>query len=190
MGASLPFSQIVGPARVFVGPAGEPEPAVNTQPSGNWIEVGPTHGDQTLMIDGKNVYFTDNDHQGSVMARTPEASVGWKFTLVNQLHNQLARILHNISQVTTLTGPPATSKMPFKPGYVPSEFALLIRGDADSPHGIFPGHNYLPRGVFEKSFQFKRSKTSRYEVDCEFHVLEDDTQPDPDRLGWGRVQTS
>lgn len=190
MGATLPYSQIVGPAKIYVAPAGEAPPTVNATPGGNWVEFGPTEGDQTITLEGANTYWSDNSHQSHVMARTPEAVKKVAFTLVNMTHAQVARVLHNISQLITAAGPPATSLLPSKSGYVSSEYAILVLGDFDSPYGQFPGFDYTPRGVFEKNMEFKRNKTQRYEVACEFHALEDDTQSAGRELGWQLAQTS
>lgn len=190
MGATLPYSQIVGPATIYVAPAGEAPPTINATPGGNWVELGPTEGDQAIAKEGANTYWSDNSHTSHVLARTPEEIKKVLFTLVNMRQEQVARVLHNISQLITAAGPPATSLMPSKSGYVPSEYAILVYGAFDSPNGLFPGFDYTPRGVFEKNMEFKRSKTQRYEVACEYHALEDDTQSSGRELGWQLVQTS
>lgn len=190
MAANTPYGQLVGPLKVYVATALTVEPAVNATPGGSWTEVGATDGEQGINKEADLLKFYDNDHQGPVKAVTPEENPMIEFTLVNLTHNHFARIMSNISQITTAAGPPAVSRVPLKSGYDPTEYALLFKGLADSPFGNFPAQYYIPRGVFEKVMELTRGKENRAELDCTFHALEDDNQSDINRLGWVTAQTS
>lgn len=190
MAASTPFAQLVGTCIVYVAPALTAEPAVNSTPGGSWVVLGSTTGDQVVGKDAPNTYFYDNDHQGPVKAVTPQEDPMVSFTLADITHQHLARILSATSNITTAVGPPAVSRVPMKSGAIPTEYALVVKGLADSPFGNFPGQWYMPRGVFEKTIEITRGKDVRAELAVEFKPLEDDNQTDINRLGWTTAQTS
>lgn len=189
MAAATPFAQLVGPCKVYLAPYGTAEPAVNTTPGASWVEFGPTTGDQNISKDAPNTYFYDNDHSGPVTNVTPQEDGTVTFTLVNMTHELVARVLHNVSQITTASTP-NVSRIPFKSGFYSTRYALLVKGEADSPYGNYPGQWYFPMVVSEKSFEITRGKENRQELPCEFRVLEDDAQVDANRMGWSTVQTS
>lgn len=190
MAASTPYGQLVGPVKVYVAPAGTAEPTVSSTPGGSWTELGATADDQTIGSDAPNTYFYDNDHQGPVKAVTPQEDPKATFNLVNLTHAHVARILHDVANITTSAGPPAISQVPIKSGYIPGEYAILLKGLADSPFGNYPAQTWLPRGVFEKTWELTRGKTTRAGIACEFRVLEDDSQTEGLKLGRMTAQTS
>ena len=60
------------------------------------------------------------------------------------------------SDVTTTTsGALAVKKLPYRRGFIPTRYALLLRGgaitgsDTDSPYGAWPAQRYIPQGVFD-----------------------------------------
>lgn len=189
MAETTPYGQIVGVCKIYLAVASTAEPTVNTTPGAAWAEFGATDGEQTIELPGELTFFRDNDHQGPVKAVRPEEDVIVGFTLVNTTHEHLARVLSTISNITTAAGPPAVSRLPLKRGATPTEYALLMKGDFDSPHGQYPGQTYIPRGVFNMSPTMTRAKDARREVECVFTALEDDTQSDANRMGWSTVQT-
>lgn len=191
MATNTPYAQLTGTVTFYIAPSGEAEPTVNATPSGNWVELGCTEGDQVAPEStGGLTYFYDNCHQGPVKAVRPQEDVMIRFNLVDLTLEKLARVTHNVSRLTNQSGPPATRRYPLRKGFNPSEYALLAKGSADSPYGNFPGQTYIPRGVFEGEFTMTRSKTGRAAVACVFHALEDDTESSGDQLGWSTVQTS
>lgn len=190
MAANTPYGQLVGPCMIYVAAYGTTEPTVSSTPGASWVEVGATTGDQTVSKDAAITKFYDNDHQGAVKGVTPQEDVMVAFTLANLTHAHLARILSAVGNITTAAGPPAVSRVPVKSGYTLTEYALVVKGLADSPFGNFPAQWYIPRGAFEKSFEITRGKEARAELACTFHVYEDDAQSDGNRLGWTTAQTS
>lgn len=191
MAATTPYGQLVGPCTVYLAAALTAEPAVNATPGASWTEIGATTGDQqAISKKAPNQYLYDNEHQGPVKAVTPQEDPMIGFTLANLTHAHLARMINSVSTITTAAGPPAVSRVPIKSGYIPTEYAILVKGLADSPFGNFPAQWYIPRGVFEKTVEILRGKDKRAELACEFKALEDDTQSDGNRLGWTTAQTS
>lgn len=190
MASTEPFDQLTGTLKIYIAPQGEAIPAVNTTPTGNWVELGATDGEQSLEHAGENTYFRDNAHQGPVKGVRPEEDVIAHFTVVGLTLENYARILHQVSQVTTAGGPPATKKIPLKRGATLTEYALLLRGEAMSPYGIFPAMYVIPRGVFDGQPQPTFAKDGRPALECDFYVLEDDSQADADRMGWLIAQTA
>jgi hypothetical protein len=190
MSSNEPFSQLTGPTDIYVGPVGETVPAVNATPAGNWILLGPTDGEQSIQHSGALTYFRDNDHQGPVKAVRPEEGVMFAFTVVGLTLENYARYLDQASDVTSDAGPPATKTLPLKRGFTPNEYALLFKGEADSPYGAFPAMYVVPRGVFDGEPTLTRGKDQRPGLECEFQVIEDDNQADANRMGWLVAQTA
>lgn len=190
MAVHTPYSQIVGVCRLYLAAAGTAPPAVNATPGASWVELGATEGDQTVAKEGPLEYFYDNKHQGPVKSHRPQEDVFVRGTLVELTLEDVGRLISSVGNVTSAAGPPAVKKLPFRAGEAPTEYALLMRGAADSPYGNYPGQNYFPRGVFEGEFERVRSKTDRDAIEFEYHVLEDDTQADGYEMGWSEVQTS
>lgn len=194
MASTKPFEQLTGTLKVYVAPVGTAVPAVDAAPSGSWALLGPTDGDQKIGHGGALEYFRDNDHQGPVKAVRPEEDVMFSYSVVGLTLENYSRILHDVTKlVTTNAGAGVIGKkrMPLKRGAVPTEYALLFRGDALSPYGIYPGQYVVPRGVFDGEPEPTFAKDGRPALDVEFHALEDDSQADPDdTLGWLEVQTA
>jgi hypothetical protein len=189
MAAMQPYAQLVGTVKIYLAPYGEAEPNINSVPGANWIELGATEGEQSIEEAGDLTKFYDNDHQGPVKATLPQEDIMVNFTLVDMTLEKVARIKGNVSAVvsTTMNGV-NVKQLPFKRGATPTEYALLWRGEADSPYGMLPGQNYFPRGVFNGAGTRTRAKDARQAVESQFHVLEDDNQSEGKRMGWGTVQ--
>jgi len=190
MADTKPFDQLTGTQDVYVAPVGEAFPLVNAAPAGNWYLLAATDGEQSMQHAGALTYFRDNDHQAPVKAVRPEEEGIVRFGLVGLNLESYSRILDDVANLTNQAGPPATRTMPLKRGAVPNEFALLFRGAALSPYGAFPGQYQIFRGVFDGEPQPTWARDGRAMLECEFHVLEDDTQSEINRMGTLVVQTS
>ena len=77
-----------------------------------------------------------------------------------------------------------------KRGAVPSEYSMYLRGTVMSPYGAFPGAYYFPRIVSDGEPEPAFAKDDRAVLACQFTVLEDDTLPVAQRMGYLIVQTS
>jgi hypothetical protein len=191
MSAMKPWAELIGKADIYVAPYGEAEPAIDAAVGGNWVLLGATDGDQTIKFAGAHTFFRDNDHTGPVSARRPEEDVMVEFTIVHSTLENIARVMHNVSHITTTTsGAAAVKKMGFRRGQVPTEYALLMRGETDSPYGLYRGQNYIPRCISDAEPELTRGKDTRAEIACSFVALEDDAVSEDYRLGWSTVQTS
>lgn len=190
MAEMQPFGQLVGRLLVYIAPYGEPEPNINAFPGANWVQLGATDGDQVMEDAGDVTKHYDDDHQGPVKAHLSQEDVTFKFRIVNLTLEQFARITRNVSSVisTTMNGA-NVKRVPFKRGKTPTEYAILFKGEADSPYGNLPGQYYVPRGVFHQPWTRTRNRgPARDFVDCVFTALEDDAQSEDYRLGWPTVQ--
>ncbi len=190
MSATEPFGQLSGSLQVWVAPRPTAAPAVNVVPSGSWYLFGATDGGQKLKHGGKLKFWRDDDHQGPSLTRRPEEDVTLTFTLVNAVLENYARMLHNVANLVSVAGPPATRTMYLKRGAVPSEYSIFLRGTVLSPYGAFPGGYYIPRMVFDGEPEAAYAKDNRVGLECQLVALEDDTYPDAQKLGWLVVQTS
>jgi hypothetical protein len=186
MAHSEPFDQLTGTLTVYIAPVGSTVPDVANTPESPWVEIGCTDGEQSLQHAGALEYFRDNCHQGPVKAVRPEEDVIVAFTLVGLTLENYAYILHAAENVATDTdADPDTKTMPLKRGFVPTEYAMLFRGEALSPYGVYAGMYVIPRGVFDGEPQPTFAKDGRAGLEVEFHALEDDDQEDSDdALGW------
>ena len=186
MAHSEPFEQLTGTLTVYIAPVGSTVPDVDNTPESPWVELGCTDGEQSLQHAGALEYFRDNCHQGPVKAVRPEEDVIVAFSLVGLTLENYAYILHAVANVATdAVADPDTKTMPLKRGFVPTEYALLFRGEALSPYGVFAGMYVIPRGVFDGEPQPTFAKDGRAALETEFHALEDDDQVDSDdALGW------
>ena len=191
MSGMTPYAQLIGPAKMYVAPAGTVIPALDAAPGGAWIELGPTEGDQSITVGGGLEYWSDNNGTSEVTARRPETTVMATFTVVGLTQENVARILHSAANVTTGTsGALAVKEVGFERPYVPTEYALLMRGETDSPYGLWPAQTYLPRGSFDGDFEMTKGKNTRAEVECEFHALRDESQAVGKQLGWSQARSS
>lgn len=189
MAAMAPYSQLTGVLKVYLAPYGEAEPNINATPAGNWTELGPTDGEQSLEVTGALTYFTDNNHISDVKATRPEEHHMLHFTLVGLTLENMARIKAQVGAVTATTMNGVNVKrLPAKMGYTPPTYALLFKGDADSPYGVLPGQHYVPYGCFEGEHTLTRAKDGRPGMESTFHALEDDAQAAGNELGWDTVQ--
>lgn len=185
-----PFSQLTGVLNVYLAPAGTTEPDVDETPSGSWVRLGDTDGDQSVQHSGALTYFRDNHHQNPRKAVRPEEDLIIKVTLVDLTLESYAKIMHATTNVTSVSGPPATKKMALARGFTPSEYAVTLRGAALSPYGSYPGQYYIPRAVIDGEPELTWAKDGRPGIEVVIHALEDTDQAAGDEVGWLRVQTS
>lgn len=188
MAASTPYDQLVGTVKIYLATYGTAEPDVATTPGASWAELGCTEGDQVYDEAGALTKFYDNCHMGPVKTVLGQQDPTVTFNLVGLSLENVARVIRTVGAVATPSG--TTKKLALKRTAAQTEYALLFKGDADSPYGNYPGQIYIPRGVFEGVLNMTRSKTGRPAVAVTFHALEDDAQSEMDRLGWMTVQTS
>ena len=188
MACMEPFAQITGTAKIYLAPAGEAPPAVNAAPAGNWVYLGETDGDQSIEHSGALTTFRVNERTGPVKAVRPEEDVVVSFTLVETTQDNYARVLHTVTNVVTATSPARTT-VPFKRGSCPTEYALLMHGDADSPYGLYPAYNYLPRVVSDAEPAVTRAKDGRAALEAMYRALEDYDAAPGYELGYAVAQT-
>jgi len=188
-----PFSQLVGPLDVYIAPntgTAESKPDVDTTPAGNWVEFGKTDGDQSISHPQTLEYFRDNSSPAARKAARAEEDVIVTLTLVDLTLEHYARVIGDVSDVSSAAGPPAIKKLPLKRGFDLTEYSLLLRGEAHSPYGDFPAQYYIPRCVIDGEPEAVFGKGARPGLEVELHVLEDGNQSSGDELGWLEAQTS
>ncbi len=190
MSTNEPFARLVGTWKIYIAPDGEAKPDVDDAPAGNWTQLGPTDGEQSVSNMGRLTYFRDNDNQGPVKAVRPEEDVVATFGLVGLTLENYATILHSSSNVSTDAGPPAIKSIGLVRGFDPNEYALLMRGEIDSPYGAFPGQIYIPRCVEDSEPTMTRARDGSPMLECEFYALEDSTESAGETLGIWEVQTA
>jgi len=195
MTTNTPYGHLVGTCKIYVAPltagVAEAEDAVNTTPSGNWVELGETDGDQTIAREGDLTFFSDNDHTGPRKAVRPAEDFKITATLVNLTLEQRAYVLSMAqSDITTDAGPPAIKSLPNKRGFTPTVYSMIVKGTVDSPYGALPAQYYIPMGVFDGSPQEVRAKDGRPGLEFVFTAIEDTAQSAGEEFGILTAQTS
>lgn len=189
MSAMQPHSQLTGVLKVYLAAYGETEPNINSVPGANWVELGPTDGEQSIEVTGPLTHFYDNNHISAVKSTRPQEDHMYNFSVVGLTLENVARIKAVAAAVVSTTmNSVNVRRLPAKMGYTPPTYALLFKGDADSPYGVLPAQRYVPYGVFEGEHTLTRAKDGRPQIDCVFHALEDDAQAAGSELGWDTVQ--
>ena len=189
MSCMEPFAQITGTAKIYIAPKGEAPPAINAgAPGGNWVYLGETDEEQSIEYAGELTFFRVNERTGPTKAIRPEEDVIVSAILVETTLENYAYVLGNINSVTT-SGSPDQKRLANKRGACPTEYALLMWGQTDSPYGLYPAFNYLPRCVSAAEPAITRAKDGRAALEAMFQALEDPNQAAGDELGWAVAQT-
>ena len=185
-----PYEQIVGSGTVYLAPAGEAKPDVDTTPAGNWIAMGATDGGLSIDDEGDLEFWMDDQHQGPRKATRPEEHKKFTSTFVDLTLETYARLLSAVGNVSTDAGPPAIKKLALKRGFDPTEYTFLFRAEMQSPYGSLPAQYFVPRAVIDGSPSPVYAKDERAAVEVTFEALEDTTQSAGDELGWWEAQTA
>jgi hypothetical protein len=182
------FENLIGVLDLYIAPYGTAEPAVTGAPSGTWIELGCSDGDQTEDHGvGDLTKFYDNCHRGPVKTVLGQQDPMFSFTMIALTLENIARIFSTVGAVVT---DGTVKRLPIKRPYYQTEYAFLAKSATDSPYLAGAGQLYIPRGVFDMKFSVVRSKTGRAGFAVAFHALEDDAQADGYELGWKSVVAS
>lgn len=191
MAHSKPFEQLTGTLTVYIADVGTAIPGADETPGVDWTELGCTDGEQSVQHAGALEYFYDNCHQGPVKAVRPEEDTILAFTLVGLTLEKYGSVISSADNVDTNTTPnPDVKTLPLKRGFTNQAYALIFRGEALSPYGVWPGQYVIPRGVFDGEPQPTFAKDGRVGLEIEFRALEDPDQAKEDKLGWLEVNCS
>lgn len=187
-----PFARLTGTWDVYIAPhtgTAEAEPAVNASPSGDWVLLGPTDGDQEVVHAGNMTYFFENGRQGPVKGVRDQEEPLIRFSVVGLTLENYAYILDHAT-VTTAAGPPATKTANLKRGGSVAEYSLLLRGSGMSPYGNFPAQYYIPKCVQGGEPTATYARDGSPALLCEYHILEDPDVAAAAAMGHFKVQTS
>ena len=186
----VPSEQIVGSGTVYLAPAGEAKPDVDTTPAGNWVAMGATDGGLTFDDEGDLTFWMDDQHQGPRKATRPEEHKKFTSVFVDMTLEAYARLLSAVGNVSTDAGPPAIKKLQLQRGFDPTEYTFLFRAEAQSPYGSLPAQYFVPRAVVDGSPGSVYAKDERLGVEVTMEAITDTTQSAGDEMGWWEVQTS
>jgi hypothetical protein len=182
------YENLIGVLDLYIAPYGTAEPDVTVTPSGSWIELGCSDGDQTEDHGvGDLTKFYDNCHRGPVKTVLGQQDPIFSSTMIALTLENLARVFYDVGQVVTAG---SVKRLPIKRPYYQTEYAFVARSVTDSPYLSGAGQLYFPRGVFDMKFVVTRSKTGRAGFPFTFHALEDDAQASGFELGWKTVVSS
>ncbi len=194
MPTNTPYGQLAGTCLFYIAPlaagVAEAEDLVDVTPSGNWVALGETDGDQSVQRGGSLTYFRDNDHTGPRKAVRPNEELKITATLVNLTMEQRAYVLSMAQSDITTAVTPSRKILANKRGFYPTVYSLIVKGTVDSPYGALPGQYYIPMGVFDGEPTEVRSKDGRPGLEFTFTALEDTAQSSGEEFGVLTVQTS
>lgn len=198
MTTQTPYGRLVGVWKIYLAPATESKTNLDATPSGNWVEVGATDGEQVFQLTGSLTPFMDNDSTGPRKHVRPEEGAMFKATLVNLTLEHRARIrgMATADVTTTTSGALAVKRLPNRRGYVPTRYSLLARGGAIessntmSPYGAWPAQLYIPIGVFDGEPEETYAKDGSPGIEFEFLAEWDSTQTAGNEFGYLEVQSS
>ena len=185
------FNQLVGSLHVFLAPCGTAPPEVQVEPADPWLRFGPTDGGQKIDDSATMTYFRDDDHMVPTAVVQSDQTVKIDMTIIGMSLEQQSKIQNSAEKVRDLVGTTVpTRRMPLKRLVWPQQYAMLLRGQALSPYGQYPGQYYIPRGVFDGNRTREHTKVGRVSLSVSFNLLEDTEQEHADdTLGWLDVQT-
>lgn len=163
-----PFNQLTGVLKVYIATYGTSIPAIGS--TTGFAELGATDGEQTIAHEGELEFFFDNDHQSAVKAVRPEEKHTFTFNLVGLSLENYAKVLGG-----TVTTVDDEKKMTLERGFQPTEYSMLLVGNAFSPYGNYAARYVIPRGVFSNDLEITLAKDGRPALECEFTALYDIT---------------
>lgn len=187
MSSQQPFNQLTGVLQVYLAPYGTAVPAVTGAPSGSWVLLGPTDGEQVAEHKGALTFFRDNDNQGPVKSVRPEEDFTITYTVVGLSMTNLAKIWSAAANLTTNSN---VQTLGLERGFLPTEYALIFRGETVSPAGAYPAQYVLPRCVFDGEPQATFAKDGRPGLECIVTALVDPAQSTGLKMGWLVAQVS
>lgn len=161
---------------LYVAPADEAMPDVDATPSGNWSEMGETEGGVTVTPAQEIRKRSTDQRTGPVKAIRDEESLTIETNLVQITLENLAQVMGG--QTVTDTAPGAstigTREMGMTRGATVNEYALLFRGERQSPYGAsYPAQLWIPRGYFDGENGMEFTKDGDVLIPVTFEALED-----------------
>ncbi len=163
-----PFNQLTGVLKVYIATYGTSIPAIGS--TTGFTELGATDGEQTISHEGEVELFYDNDNQSPVKGVRPEEKHTFTFNLVGLSLENYAKVLGG-----TVTTASDEKKLTLERGFQPTEYSLIMTGNAFSPYGNFPARYVIPRGIFTNDLELELAKDGRPSIECEFTALTDIT---------------
>jgi len=195
----MPFEIIMAPADIYLAYEGEPFPAIDAAPTGNWMPLGTagkrnqsekgviiTHG-QTL-----KEHFTTGSSGPVKVVRTGE-SLSISVEIEDMTLEQYAKALNGmgLGSIAQGSGVAGAKTMPMRQGIDVTTFALLIR--SYSPYGDGMNFQYQIPKVYQSSSPkvMFDGNGSAATLALEYKALED-PNADSDSLRFGLLiaQTS
>ncbi|RMD61373.1 hypothetical protein D6833_08350 [Candidatus Parcubacteria bacterium] len=167
------YEILTGVGTLYVAPAGEAKPGLDSTPAGNWTLLGETDDGVTITVGQEIEELRTDQRTGPVKAVRTEESVVIETNLAQATLENLAQALGGMTVTDNPpgTGQIGTREMGLYRGVAVREFALLFRGN--SPYGDYPAQYYLPRGYFGGEVEMEYTKDGKVLIPCQFVALED-----------------
>lgn len=134
----LPYQIIAGVCDVYFAPVGEPFPAVDAVPGGNWLHIGHTDGGITVRHAQTVVPLRTDQVTAAVKAVRSDEDLEVSFSLAELTADNYALALNQVASTPVADGG-ASGKVVnlYRGGFGVETLALLVRGEHLSPEGDF-----------------------------------------------------
>lgn len=188
-----PFEIVLAQADLYIAMEGEPFPAVNATPAGNWAMLG-VGGRRNQTEPGVKISHSQeiNQHytlggQGPVKAIRTREGVMIDVVIEDLTPETYAKALNlaGITEVVASAGVAGTKTMGLRQGIDVITFALLVRVPGVSPMGDGMSMQWEFTKVFQNSNpeMVLNSQGDAVGLAFQFVQLEDFNQPETERLG-------
>ncbi len=190
MGNSLPYEILSGVGALYRAPVGTAFPALTANPAAPWASLGETDGGVKITPDQTTKTFTSDQRTGPVKVVRSEESLAVETNLKHSTLENIALLMGvNVVDTPAGAGTIGTREVPLHRGAAVTEWALLFRGDHQSPYGDFPAQYELPRGFYDGPATQEYKKDGEVLLPVKFMALEDTTAgAEGDRFGRFVVQ--
>lgn len=166
----LPYQIIAGVCDIYVGPVGEPFPAVGVAPAGNWRYLGHTDGGIKIGHPQTIVALRTDQVTAPVKAVRSEEDLQISFSVAELTPENYALVLNQATAGPTTEGTDEVVTL-YRGGFGVETISLLARGEHLSPLGDFNLQYEVPSCYNSGSPEADYTKDAKALLACEFMAI-------------------
>ena len=168
----LPYQIIAGVCDVYFAPVGEPFPAVDAAPAGNWLPLGHTDGGITVRHAQTIVPLRTDQVTAAVKAVRSEEDLEISFAVAELTADNYALVLNQVASTPIADGG-ATGKVVnmYRGGFGVETLSLLVRGEHLSPEGDFNLQYEVPSCYQSEAPEAGFTKDEKAMLQCTFLAI-------------------
>lgn len=169
-----PYEILTGVGTLYKAPVGTAYPALTATPAAPWVSLGETDGGVKVTLEQTTHTIRDDQHTGPRKAFRSEEELLLETNLRDITVENMAILLGNsVTDTPPGAGTIGTREVPLHRGLTVTEYALLFRGEYQSPYGNYPAQYELPRGFFDGPIGQEYKKDDAVLLPVQFRALED-----------------